>query len=162
MTNLVFVGLDVHKDTIAVAVANDGRDGEVRVYGTIENKPEAITKLASRLASGGRTLKFCYEAGPCGYGIHRQLVRLGYDCIVVAPSMIPKKAGDRIKTDRRDAVTQARLHRAGELTPVWVPDEAHEAMRDLVQYGGETDPSRIRRRAVFPSWSIGTAWPWSD
>ena len=82
---------------------------------------------------GGRRLSFCYEAGPCGYGLQRQLSGLGHACVVVAPSLIPMKAGDRVKTDRRDALMLAKLHRAGELTAVWVPDAAHEAMRDLVR-----------------------------
>jgi hypothetical protein len=90
-------------------------------------------KLVERLAKGNRTLSFCYEAGPCGYGLFRQLVALGHDCMVAAPSLIPMKAGDRVKTDRRDAVMLAKLHRAGELTAVWVPDDAHEAMRDLIR-----------------------------
>jgi transposase len=92
-----------------------------------------VRKLAEGLGADGCQLYFCYEAGPCGYGLHRQLVELGHDCIVVAPSLIPMKAGDRVKTDRRDAVMLAKLHRAGELTAVWVPDTAHEAMRDLVR-----------------------------
>src|SRR5208282_1029601 len=90
-------------------------------------------KLVARLAKGNRTLSFCYEAGPCGYGLFRQLVALGHDCMVAAPSLIPMKAGDRVKTDGRDAVMLAKLHRAGELTAVWVPDDAHEAMRDLIR-----------------------------
>jgi len=85
------------------------------------------------LAADGSLLHFCYEAGPCGYGLQRQLVEAGHDCIVIAPSLIPIKAGDRVKTDRRDALMLAKLHRAGELTPVWVPDPAHEAMRDLIR-----------------------------
>ena len=89
--------------------------------------------LATKLSRGGRQLQFCYEAGPCGYGIQRQLSLAGHNCVVVAPSLIPRKPGDRIKTDRRDAINLAKLHRAGELTPVWVPDPAHEAIRDLVR-----------------------------
>jgi transposase len=85
------------------------------------------------LAEAGRTLHFAYEAGPCGYGVYRHLRDRGHDCVVVAPSLIPRKPGERIKTDRRDATALARLHRAGELTPVWVPDPEHEAMRDLVR-----------------------------
>ena len=92
-----------------------------------------MTKLVQGLACGGRRLNFCYEAGPCGYGLYRLLRGLGHDCIVVAPSLIPVKAGDRVKTDRRDALILSKLHRAGELTAVWVPDAAHEAMRDLVR-----------------------------
>ena len=133
MNNTIFVGLDVHKATVSVAVAEGLRGGEVRHLGTFPNRAEQIAKLAERLAKGGRRLSFCYEAGPCGYGLYRQLKGLGHDCIVVAPSLIPMKAGDRVKTDRRDAAMLAKLHRAGELTAVWVPDASHEAMRDLVR-----------------------------
>jgi len=130
---ITYIGLDVHKDTIAVALAEAGKRGDVREHGKIAHTPRALSALASKLARDGRKLRFCYEAGPCGYGIERQLTTAGHDCIVVAPSLIPRKPGDRIKTDRRDAINLAKLHRAGELTPVWVPDEAHEAMRDLVR-----------------------------
>lgn len=133
MQGSMFIGLDVHKATISVAVAEGERGGEVRHWGTIPHRPDHIRKLVEKLGADGRHLHFCYEAGPCGYGLHRQLVELGHDCIVVAPSLIPVKAGDRVKTDRRDAVMLAKLHRAGELTSVWVPDAAHEAMRDLVR-----------------------------
>jgi len=133
MTNILFVGLDVHKATIAVAVAEGGRGGEVRELGNFLNRPDHIGKLVERLAKGGRSLSFCYEAGPCGYGLYHQLIALGHECMVVAPSLIPMRAGDRVKTDRRDAVMLAKLHRAGELTAVWVPDDAHEAMRDLIR-----------------------------
>lgn len=92
-----------------------------------------VRKLVETLAAGGARLHFCYEAGPCGYGLHHQIVEMGHDFIVVAPSLIPVKAGDRVKTDRRDAVMLAKLHRAGERTAVWVPAAAHEAMRDLVR-----------------------------
>ena len=128
-----YIGLDVHKSTISVAVAEEGRRGEVRDFGIVENRPETLVKLQERLGSVNHKLHFCYEAGPCGYGVHRILTGLGHECTVVAPSLIPKKSGDRVKTDRRDALMLARLHRAGELTPVWVPDAAHEAMRDLVR-----------------------------
>lgn len=127
-----YVGLDVHKETIAVAVA-EGGGGEVRFVGEIANTPEAIHKLVRQLGKAGAKLSFCYEAGPCGYGIHRQLRQLGLDCQVVAPSLIPKKPGERVKTDRRDALSLARLHRAAELTAVWVPDDAQEALRDLTR-----------------------------
>jgi len=133
MNDITYVGLDVHKATICVAVAESGRKGEVRQIGIFENRPEVLSKMVSRLGKGGRHLSFCYEAGPCGYGLHRFLTGCGYDCVVVAPSLIPMKAGDRVKTDRRDAMMLAKLHRAGELTPIWVPDAAHEAMRDLVR-----------------------------
>jgi transposase len=133
MNDTIFVGLDVHKETIAVAIAEGRRGGEVLLLGNFLNRPDHIEKLVARLAKGNRTLSFCYEAGPCGYGLFRQLVALGHDCMVAAPSLIPMKAGDRVKTDRRDAVMLAKLHRAGELTAVWVPDDAHEAMRDLIR-----------------------------
>ena len=133
MNDIIFVGLDVHNATVAVAVAEGTRGGGVRHLGAIPNRADHIAKLSEKLGKGGRRLSFCYEAGPCGYGLHRQLSALGHDCMVVAPSLIPMKAGDRVKTDRRDAVMLAKLHRAGELTAVWVPDGAHEAMRDLIR-----------------------------
>jgi hypothetical protein len=113
---ITYVGLDVHKDGIVVAVAEDGLRGEVRDYGRIANTPAALRRLVGKLGHHGVTLRFCYEAGPCGYGIQRQLAAAGHDCVVVAPSLIPKRPGDRIKTDRRDACSLAKLHRAGELT----------------------------------------------
>jgi len=130
---IIYVGLDVHKDTVAIAVAEAGKRGEVREYGKIAHSPDALTALAVKLARGGNGLRFCYEAGPCGYGIQRSLAAAGHECVVVAPSLIPRKPGERIKTDRRDAINLAKLHRAGELTPVWVPDQTHEAIRDLVR-----------------------------
>ena len=139
-----FVGLDVHKETIAVSVA-EGNGGEVRYLGEITNTPEAIEKMVKQQRKGGANLSFCYEAGPCGYGIYRQLSDLGWDCQVVAPSLIPKKAGDRIKTDRRDSLMLARLHRAGELTAVWVPDGAQEALRDLTR--AREDMKHLQRQA---------------
>lgn len=133
MQHCMFVGLDAHKATTSVAVAQGERGGEVRHWGMVPHRPDHVRKLVEKLGAGGRRLYFCYGAGPCGYGLYRQLVELGHDCIVVAPSLIPVKSGDRVKTDRRDAVMLAKLHRAGELTSVWVPDSAHEAMRDLVR-----------------------------
>ena len=125
MDTITYVGLDVHKATICVALAESGRGGELRQLGVFENRPEILLKLAARLSKGDRRLSFCYEAGPCGYGLHRLLTGCGHDCVVVAPSLIPVKAGDRVKTDRRDAMMLAKLHRAGELTPIWIPDAAH-------------------------------------
>ena len=133
MEHITFVGLDVHKRKTSVAIAEPGRGGEVRFLGEIPSTPEALYRLVERLKGRHRQLSFCYEAGPCGYGVHRLLNGLGQDCSVVAPSLIPSRPGDRVKTNRRDATTLAKLHRANELTPVWVPDAAHEAMRDLVR-----------------------------
>jgi transposase len=130
---ITYVGLDVHKEGIVVAVAAGGLRGEVREYGRIANTPTALERLLRKLGGDGVMLRFCYEAGPCGYGIQRQISATGHECVVVAPSLIPRRAGDRVKTDRRDAASLARLHRAGELTAVWVPDARHEAMRDMVR-----------------------------
>ena len=128
-----FVAFDTSKLHNAVAIAEPGRTGEVRFLGEIETTEAATAKLVRKLAGKYRRLTFCYEAGPTGYGLHRLIKDLGHDCIVVAPSLIPKKAGDRVKTNRRDAVALAKLLRAGELTAVWVPDPRHEAMRDLTR-----------------------------
>ena len=105
----------------------------VRFYGTIANEPDALRSLCRRLSKDGRPLHFCYEAGPCGYGVQRHLTWLGHHCDVVAPALISRKVGDKVKTDRREAMMLAQTRRGGQLTAVWVPDEAHEAMRDLVQ-----------------------------
>ena len=127
-----YIGLDVHKDTIAVAIApSDG--SKPRYYGEITNTSKAVDKLIAKINPGGEVLAFCYEAGPCGYGLYRQLTAMGHDCTVVAPSLIPTKPGDRVKTDRRDSESLARLHRANELTAVWVPCSEQEAMRDLTR-----------------------------
>ena len=130
--SIKYVGMDVHKETIAVAIAKEGR-GDPAYYGEIPNTSEAIKKLIKKLASNGEKVSFCYEAGPCGYDLYRQLINLGQRCDVVAPSLIPKKSGDRVKTDRRDANTLTRLYRAGELTAVWVPGKEQEAIRDLTR-----------------------------
>jgi transposase len=129
----VYVGLDVSKLKVSVALAEAGRDGEVRFLGEVENTPEAIGRLVAKLAKRHRRLAFCYEAGPTGYGLQRQVSALGHDCAVVAPSLIPRRPGERVKTNRRDALTLARLHRAGELTRVWIPDPGHQAVRELVR-----------------------------
>jgi len=130
---LRFLGLDVHAETIAVAVAEP--DGEVRSLGTIANREESIRKLVKKLGPPEH-LRVCYEAGPTGYVLYWQLTQLGVECAVVAPTLVPTKAGDRVKTDRRDALKLAHSHRSDDLTVVWVPDGDSEALRDLV-------PSRI-------------------
>lgn len=143
MSKLRHVGLDVHADTIAVAVAE--WDGEVRALGVIPNRPDPVARLLRKLGPAPR-LRVCYEAGPCGYVLYWQLVRLGIHCDVVAPTLVPVKAGDRVKTDRRDAVKLARCYRAGDLTPVWVPDPASEALRDLVRAREAALQDQLRAR----------------
>ena len=153
-----FVGIDVHKASIAVAVA--GSFGDPEDHGQIANDPAAIRKLLDRLGGSEARLSVAYEAGPTGYALHRQLAALGIECIVVAPSLIPTKPGDRVKTDRRDAAKLARLLRSGDLTPVWIPDEAGEALRDLVRARDDAKADQLRarhrlskfllRRAVHP------------
>jgi transposase len=128
-----FVAFDVAKRKHAVAIAEGGRRGEVRFLGEIENSPAAVERVAKKLAARHDRLHVCFEAGPTGYELCRQIRDLGHDCMVVAPALIPKRAGERVETNRRDAMTLARLHRAGELTAVWVPDAVHEAIRDLVR-----------------------------
>ena len=140
-----FVGLDVHAETIAVAIAESERNGELRSLGTIPNRPEAVRKLVQKLG-GAKAIQACYEAGPTGYVLYWQLTELGVDCEVVAPTLVPEKAGDRVKTDRRDALKLARCFRAGELTKVWVPDPAHEALRDLVRAREAAKKDQLRAR----------------
>jgi transposase len=139
-----YVGMDVHKETIAVAVA-EANGGEVRFLGEYRNTPEAVVKLVKQLRKGGAELSCCYEAGPCGYGLHRQLVGMGVANQVIAPSLTPKKPGVRIKTDRRDSLTLARMLRAGELTAVWVPEVAQESLRDLTR--GREDLKHLEKQA---------------
>lgn len=148
-----FVGLDDSKASIEVAVADGGRDGEVRRYGIIPNTPEALRKLVRSLGRP-KHLYFVYEAGPGGYGIYRELWALGASCMVAAPSKTPRRAGDHIKNDRRDADTLARLHRAGELTPVWVPDEATEAMRDLTRSREDAKYAQTKTRQRLQSFLL--------
>ncbi len=138
-----FVGLDVHAETIAVAVAE--KDGEVRSLGTIPNREQSIRKLVTKLGGFG-TWRACYEAGPTGYTLYWQLTKLGVECLVIAPTLVPVKAGDRVKTDRRDAERLAKSFRAGDLTPVWVPDAAHEALRDLVRAREAAKKDQLRAR----------------
>jgi len=143
--NMRYLGLDVHAATIAVAIA-EGR-GEVRSLGQIPNRPEAVLKLLKKLGDLS-TLHACYEAGPTGYVLYWQLTKLGVQCEVIAPSLVPQKSGDRVKTDRRDAEKLARALRAGDLTSVFVPDAEHEALRDLVRAreAAKTDELRARHR----------------
>jgi transposase len=142
---LRFLGLDVHAETIAVAVAE--ADGEVRSLGTIPNRAESIRKMIRKLGPA-EMLRACYEAGPTGYVVYWQLAELGIECEVVAPTLVPVKAGDRVKTDRRDAEKLARCYRSGDLTAVWVPDEGSEALRDLVRAreAAKQDQMRARHR----------------
>jgi transposase len=134
--------MDVHAETIAVAIA-EGR--EVRSLGTIANRPEAVGKLIKKLGDP-TSLRVCYEAGPTGYVLYWQLTRLGVHCDVIAPSLVPKMAGDRIKTDRRDAEKLARSYRSGDLSPVWVPDAQHESLRDLVRAREAAKEDELRAR----------------
>lgn len=145
-----FVGMDVHKNSIEIAIAQQGRNGEVRSYGKIDGTLQALDKVIRKLISKGGPLHFVYEAGPCGYAIYRHLTAKGYDCAVVAPSRVPKKSGDRIKNDRRDACMLARLDRAGELTPVYVPLAEDEAIRDLTRAreDAKTDEKKARQRLL--------------
>jgi len=137
--------MDVHAQTIAIAVAEAGRDGEVRSLGAIANTAEAVRKAIKKLGDV-ETLAICYEAGPCGYALYWQLTQLGVKCEVVAPSLVPTRAGDRVKTDRRDAEKLARSYRSGDLTAVWVPDAEHEALRDLVRARESAKAEQVRAR----------------
>jgi transposase len=143
MSKIRFLGLDVHADTIAASVAEP--DGEVRPLGIVPNRLESVRKMVAKLGPANQ-LKACYEAGPTGYVLYWQLTALGVQCQVVAPSLVPVKAGDRVKTDRRDAAKLARCYRAGDLTPVWVPDAAHEALRDLVRTREDAKQDQLRAR----------------
>jgi len=142
---VLYLGLDVHAENIAVALAEAGRDGEVRNYGEIPNTFHSVEKLLRKLGHPDKELRVCYEAGPCGFVLARFLKKKGIACDVIAPSLTPKGSGDKIKTDRRDARMLARLHRAGELTAVHVPDERDEAIRDLCR--ARTDAVQDQRSA---------------
>jgi transposase len=143
MKKVRFLGLDVHAETIAVAIAEPS--GEVRSLGIIPNREEPIRKLVKKLGPAEQ-LQACYEAGPTGYVLYWQLTALGMKCEVVAPTLVPVKAGDRVKTDRRDATKLARSYRAGDLTAVWVPNEEHEALRDLVRAREVAKQDQLRAR----------------
>ncbi|WP_223212032.1 IS110 family RNA-guided transposase [Thiolapillus brandeum] len=157
-----YIGLDVHKDTIAVAIALPGREEPV-YRGEIAHEGRKVEKWLNRLSVefDGQVLQFCYEAGPCGYGLYRRLVGAGHDCQVVAPSLIPRKAGERVKTDRRDALKLARLLRAGELTAVWVPDAEQEAMRDLTRARDDMKSQERKARQQLNAFVLrhGHHWP---
>ena len=157
----LYVGLDVHKDTIAVAMACPGR-GEPVYLGEFANTPKSLGKLVGRLSRefDGEVLLFCYEAGPCGYGLYRQLLELGHDCQVVAPSLIPRKPGERIKTDRRDACKLAQTLRNGDLTAVWVPDEEQEAMRDLTRARDDMKGQERKARQQLNAYVLRHAHAW--
>lgn len=144
-----FVGIDVAKLKNAIAVAESGRDGEIRYFGEVEASDVSMRRVIQRIAAKCDRVHFCYEAGPTGYGLYRLIKSLGHECMVVAPSLIPRKPGDRVKTNRRDALALARLLRAGELTAVWVPDEGHEAMRDLVRArAAAVETLRVHRQQI--------------
>jgi len=147
MKKVYYVGLDTHKESIAIAIAQEA--GEVRAYGQIGGTLDALDKAIKKIEKPGVELRFVYEAGPCGYVICRHLRKRGFSCIVVSPSLVPRKASDRVKTDSRDAENLARLFRAGELTPIYIPDEADEAIRDLVRARERTvRDQRIARQRI--------------
>lgn len=146
----MFIGMDVHKNSIEIAIAEEGRNGEVRSWGSIDGSLQALDKVVRKLVSKASRLHFAYEAGPCGYGIYRHLTTKGYDCTVVAPSKIARPSGNRIKNDRRDACMLARLHRAGELTAVYVPAAQDEAIRDLTRAreDAKADEKKAKQRIL--------------
>lgn len=153
-SNILFVGMDVHKDSIEIALAEDGIGGEVRRFGAIGGTKDAFKKALRKLVAKGQSLHFCYEAGPTGYELHRFIESEGHVCVVVAPSLIPKKAGDKVKTDKRDAIALARLFRAGELTAVYVPNREDESIRDLVRAREEAMHVRTKAKQRLKSFLL--------
>ena len=166
--NNMYVGMDTDKNWIDVAIGEEGRNKEVRHYGRIENNLSSIDKLVGKLESLGHTLHFVYEAGPCGYTIYRHLRAKGIDCAVVAPSQIPKRSGDRVKTNRRDALNLARLHRAGELHRVYVPLPEDEAMRDLSRAREDAKRAEVKTKQQLSAFLLRNGFkftgktPWSN
>ena len=153
-SNILFIGMDVHKESIEIAIEEDGIGGEVRRFGCIGGTRDAFKKTLRKLVAKGGTLHFCYEAGPCGYELYRLIVAQGHTCVVVAPSLIPKKAGDKVKTDKRDAMALARLFRAGELTAVYVPNPEDEAIRDLNRAREECVATRAKAKQRLKSFLL--------
>lgn len=147
-----FIGFDVSKESISVGIADEGRE-KARYWGSIKNTPEKVRHLMEHLGPK-ETLFVCYEAGPTGYGLYRQLKRMGISCIVVAPSLIPRRPGDRVKTDRRDAQRLAELLRAGELIPIWVPGKEDEDLRDLVRAREDAKVDHLRARHRLSKWLL--------
>jgi len=156
-----FIGIDTAKLRNAVAIAEAGRRCEVRYLGEVDASEAATRKLVAKLAAKYKRLSFCYEAGPTGYGLYRLITSLGHECQVAAPSLIPKKPGERVKTNRRDAEGLARLLRAGELTAVWVPDDRHEAMRELTRArdAARQDLTRKRQQVSSMLLRLGRHYP---
>jgi transposase len=153
-SNAIYVGMDVHKDSIDIALADAGARGEVRHYGTIGGGLADVDRALRKIVAGGSELYVVYEAGPCGYALYRHLTAKGIDCTVVSPSRIPKRAGDRVKTDRRDAEMLARLHRAGELEAVHVPRTEDEAVRDLTRAREDAKAAQTRARHQLKSFLL--------
>ena len=144
-----YIGLDVHKDTIAVAIAHPERQGEIRFWGNIGSDLNSVRRLFNKLLKQYSPILVCYEAGPCGYGLFHLLTSMSIDCSVIAPSRIAKSPTDRIKNDHRDAKALAKLLRAGDLIEVWVPDTTHEAMRDLIRArGAAKKDSKIAKQRI--------------
>jgi transposase len=155
-----YVGLDVHKDTITVSIADTGRT-KARFYGTIKHTSAAVSSLLRKINPDGEVLELCYEAGPCGYGLYRQLIASGHQCQVIAPTLIPQRASDKVKTDRRDSLRLAELLRAGELTPVWVPDAEQEAIRDLVRTRDDFKTSQRQARQQLLAFMLRHSLKWT-
>ena len=154
------VGLDVHKVSIEVGVADAGRT-KARHYGGIAHTEASVSKMIKKLSPHGEVIEFCYEAGPCGYGLYHQIIASGHKCVVVAPSLIPKRASDKVKTDRRDSLRLAELLRAGELTPVWVPNAEQEATRDLERTRDDFKSTQKQARQQLLSFLLRHSLYWT-